>query len=80
MGDPQEELSDHWQAGLEPRHEKTRLQGVRQCRTQTIEPQKMARGLKFHIYEGERLYYLILYMQNTGFPMRRLTWLFSHVH
>ena len=37
-----------------------------------VQPQKMARGLKFRIFEEEELYNEV-HMQNAGFLMTRLT-------
>ena len=53
-----------WSGKFEPRHEKTCLRGLRPGPTpepdtnQSVQPQKMARDLKFRVKEVEGLYYL----------------------
>ena len=54
---------------LEPRCEKTCLRGFRSARSDTnraVEPQKMARGLKFQTEEVEGLYYLCSENKGAG--------------
>ena len=61
----------------EPQYEKTCLWGYRQGPTYinwAVGPQKMARGLKFRIYEEEGLYYLC--SENKGTDKLQLICIF----